>query len=462
MARRPKKEAFISSAITRLQIGLGLLCALLVWQIVTRSLPAFLAQSHPYAALALRSSASAPQLELAGQALGVLLEEEAQVMDMGAAKAAAAAGLTPSTPATAASVPDEQIRAWASGAIASAPLSSRALAILGAVEAQNGDVSAAERFMSAATARSLREKTAVAWLLNQHYQAADYGAALHFADALMRAAPQTADTIVPYLGRMAESPKSSAKFTQLMLTNPPWRTNFFYHLSGNIADARTPLALLLALKKTANPPTQSELKAYSALLVQNKMYELAYNAWLQFLTPEQLAKAGFLFNGGFDFEPSSFAFDWTPAHGKGLLIDRIGRTGTSGDMALMIEFGGARIDPVLLSQTLMLQPGDYLLEGKYRGDLTSRRGLSWSVKCIGLPGAINAPTDARFASKQANWTAFTFTLSVPPSGCRAQLLQLQMNARSPSDTMATGRLYLDELKITKQRLAAREANPANQ
>ncbi|MBL8883963.1 MAG: hypothetical protein JNL45_13025 [Hyphomicrobium sp.] len=437
-----------------MQAGLGLLCALLVWQIATRSLPAFLAQSHPHAALALRATASEPQLELAAKAAGALLDDSVQLMDVGAAKAAEAAGLTPSVQATAAPLAsNEQIRAWAAGAVASAPLSARGLAILGALDAQAGDVNSAERFMSAAAARSLRERAAVAWMMNQRFHAQDYDAALRFADALARSSPQSVQIILPYLGHMAENPKSSARFTELMKRNPPWRATFFDHLSGNITDARTPLSLLFALKNTKTPPTQNELKAYSSLLMQNKQYDLAYNAWLQFLSPEQLAKAGFLFNGGFDFELSPFVFDWTPARGKGLLIDRVGRMENAGGMALMIEFGGARIDPVLLTQTLMLPAGDYQFEGKYRGDARVRRGLSWSVRCLGQSATINAPSDPRFGGQQPGWTPFSFTLSVPATDCRAQLVQLQLNAHSPSDTMATGRLYLSELKIIRQRVA---------
>ena len=437
-----------------MQVGLGLLCALLVWQIATRSLPAFLAKNHPHAALALRPSASEPQLELAGKAAGTLLDDTVQLMDVGAAKAAEAAGLAQPAQVTAAPLASsEQIRAWAANAVASAPLSARGLAILGALNAQAGDVKSAERFMSAAAARSLRERAAVAWMMNERFHAQDYNAALRFADALARSSPQSSQIILPYLGRMAENPRSSARFTELMKRNPPWRATFFDRLTGNIADARTPLSLLLALKTTNAPPTQNELKAYSSLLMQNKQYDLAYNAWLQFLSPEQLAKAGFLFNGGFDFELSPFAFDWTPARGKGLLIDRIGRMQTAGGMALMIEFGGARVDPVLLTQTLMLPPGDYRFEGKYRGDARTRRGLSWSVRCLGQSATINAPSDPRFGGEQPSWTPFSFTLSVPATDCRAQLLQLQLTAHSPSDTMATGRLYLGELKIIKERVA---------
>ena len=48
---------------------------------------------------------------------------------------------------------------------------------------------------------------------------------------------------------------------------------------------------------------------------------------------------------------------------------------------LLIEFGPGRVDfGSGLSELVLLPPGAYKLEGKYKSDLVSQRGLQWSVK----------------------------------------------------------------------------------
>lgn len=433
-----------------MQMGLGALSVLLIWQIATYSLSAALSYSNPNLALTLNANNSTARLNLADQAISTEFGDTLAMIDIGAAKAAQAAGLAPSTSANPTShQPDNKIHDWVSGALASDPLNAHAIASLGALAAFSGDTGAATRFMIGATKRTLRERTAVAWMMRDRFEAGDYSKSLYYADALARLSWQAAQSIMPYLGRLAENPKSSAEFSERLKSNPPWRPTFFDNLSGNISDARTPLSLLLSLKDSNSPPTLNELKAYSALLLQHQMYDLAYNAWLQFLAPEQLAKAGFLFNGGFDFEPSSFAFDWTPAKAKGLLIDRVGRADRPGDMALMIEFGGARIDPVLLSQTVMLPPGTYRFEGLISGNVRARRGLSWSLHCINQATAEAQKLELPTALRPEAWTEFVMPLTVPTSDCGAQVVQLQINSHAPSDTMATGLIKLDDLKIIK-------------
>lgn len=58
------------------------------------------------------------------------------------------------------------------------------------------------------------------------------------------------------------------------------------------------------------------------------------------------------------------------------------------------------------------------------------------------------------AGEQPGWTPFSFTLSVPNTDCRAQLLQLQAQCAFPVRHHGHGQqVYLAELKIIKERVA---------
>ena len=53
-----------------------------------------------------------------------------------------------------------------------------------------------------------------------------------------------------------------------------------------------------------------ELAPYLSFLIRTDRIDVAYNAWLQFLTKSQLEKVELLTNGRFESTPSGLPFDW--------------------------------------------------------------------------------------------------------------------------------------------------------
>ena len=345
-----------------------------------------------------------------------------------------------------------QARAQAELALLHDPLNARALRILGQIADSTGDNAKAAQLMQAAADRSWSESVAIYWLLVKSYETGDYATSLRYTDAFLRKRPQFVPQAMPVLSRIAESKddKAVGALKTLIMSEPPWRTSFFSRLPGAITNARTPLQLLLSIKDSSSPPTVADLRSYLNFLVARGFYELAYYTWLQFLPPNQLARAGFLANGSFEYTPSGLPFDWVISRGSTGITTDIGlRPELDGQRALYLEFGPGRAHFRGVSQVLMLGPGSYELKGRLKGEVIGRRGLQWTITCAGGPREQIGKTDM-FLGIARSWRDFAIPFTVPKStDCRAQKLRLTHTSRSESERLVTGLIWYDEMQISR-------------
>jgi hypothetical protein len=302
--------------------------------------------------------------------------------------------------------------------------------------------------MEAAARRKIHESAAVLWLLRNSYEKKDYAATLFYADALLRTRSEGMPHVLPILGRMAENPEAKAELEKLLAAAPPWRRAFFSALPRAVSDARTPLLLLLAIRGPPSPPTLADVRDYVGVLIAHKFYELAYYTWLQFLPPEQLSSAGFLFNGSFELTPSGLPFDWVLSGGAGATIDIAPRPDEVGRRALFIELGPGRVEFNGVAQTLLLAPGTYRFQGKYQGEIVGPRGLVWRVACVGGAGEPIGQSPM-MVGVAAPWEDVEFSFTVPGTECRAQQLRLVLDARMASEQLVSGSVRYDELRILR-------------
>ena len=451
--------------------------ALLAWEVITRSLVAYLANTSPDAAYWLRGTPTV-LLNLADDKLNAdaatkvvepvlsydiehakqersyakgiqsieKLDKTAETKGEGdAAEADSSDSLSEADYA--------QVQRWAEKALRGDPLNARALRILAQVAQHSSDHGKTEALMQGAVQRSLEESLAVFWMMRESYSEQNYADAMRYADILLRTRPQLSQHVFPMLGRMAENLGASDELKRALGENPPWRAQFFDALPSQVTDARTPLELLLSLSNTTTPSTEAERSSYLNALVRHKLYELAYYSWLQFLPQEQLSKTGRLFNGSFDAAPSGLPFDWVFTRGGGVNVKFAQRSDQEGKRALLIEFGPGRVDfSSGLSELVLLPPGDYKLEGKYKMDLVSQRGLKWSVTCadatdpVGISGTING--------SDSTWKDIEVPFNIPHDGCPAQYVRLDLDARSASEQFVSGAAWFDDLSITRVENAA--------
>ena len=449
----------LSLSRSRLPLIIFLMMALaggaLAWQVASRSLVAYLAVAAPDWARALAPGNSDVLMNLAEEKLGLRVHGKYVATDETApppsAKAnAAAAALkakgiaVPLLPPEISSPARDQVRQWVAAALRSDPLDSRALRILGQIAESDAQ---AAIYMQKSFAHSQREFLASYWLLQKSYVDGDFANAILYADVLLRSKPQFESFIVPILGKIAETNNGIGPIKTLLKSNPPWRRLFFYTLVSSISDARTPLTLMLDMQANGMPPTPEELQFYLTFLMKNKLYELAYYSWAQFLPADDLAGMGLLFNGNFTSALSGVPFDWNITRGKGSRIDIVDRADKPGQKVLYFEFAGGISDAFEVKQVVTLVPGKYRLRGIQMGDIRARRGMRWHVACF---DSLFSPIaeSAAFVGAVPNWREFSFDFTVPAKNCQVQQLWLALDARLDSERIVAGSAWFSELALT--------------
>lgn len=397
----------------------------LLWAILTHTLVAYLATADPI--IASKFSPSAPAVRIALANIALVANEQVATEHLS-------------------SKARMQIYALASDAIRSEPLAPRGMEILGLLATTDGKTDEAYNWMSSAAKRSLRRRGAVYWMLNRNLAAHDYASAAHYANALLRSDPRSMPLVITTIAKMAETPDARPEIQKLLAKGPPWRPAFFIYLRGHVRDPRTPLKLLISLENTKHPPTNAEIKTYLRLLIDHRLYALAYYSWLQFLPANKLRKAGPIFDGNFQFPPSGLPYEWNIQSEAGAITEIVPRDDRPAEQALSIELRNGRIDFHPVYQMLALKPGHYVLSGLFKGEIQGRRGLRWKVECLN-PLSTLAETEM-FLGKVPRWTKFTITFDAPPD-CQAQMLELVLDARSASEKIVSGSAWFDDLAIER-------------
>jgi hypothetical protein len=451
---------------------LVLLAVFLVWEVVTRSLAASLADTSPKMALYLRSTDATALLNLAEHALnrdstageakpylasprndgpgtldleGSPISKERDVA--GGSITASVQGVSPRS-AGADSQTNARIRSLAELTLRSDPLNASAFGVLGQLSQRTSEAKRTEALMQAAVRRSLFESTATFWMMYNSYKKGDYRASIRYANTLLRTQPAAGPPyVMPVLAKLADNKNAAVELAQLLATNPPWRYYFLRDLPQFISDARTPLQIFLSLKDTRSPPSMGELGTYLDFLIYHELYELAYYTWLQFLEPEQLSSLSNLFNGSFETAPSGAPFDWVFAGGSGVRI-RIAELPRYGEHALLMVFGPGRVKFPHVAQLIMLVPGTYELKGRFRADILSQQGLQWRVICGGKDRT-QIGESSTVDGTDSGWKEFAFSFTVPKTDCPVQVVKLFFGARSASEEFVSGSIWYDDLQIVR-------------
>lgn len=427
--------------------GTGLV---LLWLVLTRSLPHSIAETSPDTALWLNPNQPRALLTAAVRAREELVATHVKSLNESDKNVAISEG---SLPAANQDDTEEKkalrakIRALVGRAIVNAPLNARAYRLLAEVTDEPERV---RLLMQEAFKRSRRETKAAFWLMNDSHNRNDTADVVAKADILLKTRPQLITYVIQFLSRVAETEEGRRLLVPLLAGNPSWRATFFNELPKYVADENVPLELMVELKEAGNPPVPAELAPYLRVLISKNRIDVAYNAWLQLIPDEQLASLTLLNNESFAKDPSGLPFDWSIKPGQNAMGSFVALRESDTERALQFSFGVGRAKFPDTSQFLLLPPGQYMLNGSFRGQLTAKRGLRWEIRCVGANAPL-AETDMLFGGPQS-WQSFTLPIDVPDTEeCRAQTLRLYHHARSPSEELITGEISFRGVKLVRRK-----------
>ena len=327
------------------------------------------------------------------------------------------------------------------------PMNSTVFNLIGQIAALENDKKIERQMMSLATKLSRREPEATDFMMRQSLLENNASAALYYADIFMRGHTSALGYVAPIVARMTEFPVARNELIKRLGAAPPWRNQVLGSFaSSGLTNPRAPLELLIALKDSPHPLTETEVAGYINYLIQKKLYAAAYSSWLRFLPRDQLNRVERLFNGSFERQPSGIPFDWTIGAGSGTIAGIYRRPDASAQSALMISFGQGRATLPGIQETIILYPGAYRFEGNVTGEILSRRGLQWRVTCVDGASVGESPM---LIGRFPKWTSFGFDISIPAEKCPAQRVELIHMARSPSEQFASGSVWFDDLAIRR-------------
>ncbi len=450
--------AVLSENPTRTAV-VGVVSLVSLWLVLTKSLPYALAPTRPDAALALNPNNPVALIVKAEELRGRLVE----ITSIGAEKTKGTevdgheeradtisdlpeAKESGDEPLGEREILRGEIRDLALRALANDPMNARAYRSLAEV---TGGADQVRLLMQEAFKRSRRESTAAFWLLNDSYYHKDFKAVLYYSDMLLRTRPELGTYIFSYLSHLAAEPDSRSLLVERLAAKPAWRQDFLEAFPQTSENAEAPLLVMTGLRDAGSTVSIKELAPYLNFLISTDRVDVAYNAWLQFLTKSQVEKIELLTNGRFESTPSGLPFDWEIGHGINATVDIVPFVRSSVGNALHIKFGDGRVQFPGISQVLLLPPGSYRLEGKLRGAISGKRGLRWQVRCTSGQHKVIGETEM-LLGQSLQWRIFTLYAEVPQlPECHGETLRLIHDARSASEELASGEVWFSDLRFTR-------------
>lgn len=254
--------------------------------------------------------------------------------------------------------------------------------------------------------------------------------------------------LFPVLLAVLEDASLRAQLTPVVASQPKWWQPFFRYVAENAFSVAN-LRELLRMTRAVRPASDEERGLVVQRLQRENLWGDAYVEWLNQQPTEALERVGLLYNGDFSQLPvQQPGFDWRFADLGGVKIAIESTYGTGGKGALHLVFRGDHPITDYVAQYLVLSPGRYRLDGRFRIDsLTGNEGVIWQLQCVGEFAQRTTLTERLLGL--AEWQKFSAEFVVPAAGCAAQRLALRAVAEVGSAIQLRGDLWFDDLTIQR-------------
>jgi hypothetical protein len=348
-----------------------------------------------------------------------------------------------------------EIATIAQRALDAAPMNTKALRLLAEV---TDDRDTVRRLMTRAARFNPRETLALVWLHADAVDRKDLPVLVDMADKVMRTRPELIAALAPQSTLAVSTPEGRSHLIKRMAEDPPWRRDFLRLVVNDLEEPSQVLALLSALMSTQTPPTVDEVRLYISEMLNREKIDLAYEAWRLLVPRGDTSSRGQLHNASFDRTFTGYPFDWVAPKANGAEVGQLEMEFSR--RALRVLFDGNRVKSFSVRQIVLLAPGKYRLNGRFRGFLAANRGLRWQVRCVYGTRETLGQSEL-LARSEGDWAAFDFQFNViEVDECKAQMVVLIHDARSASEEVVSGEIQFDEFSLTPEPASDVPNNPA--
>jgi len=186
---------------------------------------------------------------------------------------------------------------------------------------------------------------------------------------------------------------------------------------------------------------------YAEGLINRNQPASAAQAWAEYegsRYPGYL-KSTYVFNGGFELNPTRSPFDWQIAERPGVTVSVDEQLSYAGHKSARINFDGTEnVKKSLLSQSAYLPPGRYTFRARVKSDgLTTNQGPLFEIVGKGLHAATEQVTGS------SDWYQMEAAFQVPAD---AGLLDVRLtrNESLKFDNKIKGTVWVDEVRIVPE------------
>jgi hypothetical protein len=216
-------------------------------------------------------------------------------------------------------------------------------------------------------------------------------------------------------------PRLRSALGKRIADNPQWRRRFLAS-AARLAPQRAGgfENLLRVLAASQEPPRLDEVMPFIRRLIANGDQARARRVWELVRGTELVA------NGEFERQSRSNAavslLSWHAVEGPDVRVDAGEPSPKRNGSAVRIYAAGVGV--IVLSQSLMLNPGRYRLAYWLLPDRKELPSASWEIRCSGGVRIAAAAAGAEPATA-GPWRHFTSVFDVPPRDCPFQDLRLR-------------------------------------